>query len=76
MSDDDGRELWRRYADGAAPAAGGAACPDEAALAAWLDGRAGDAAGLSVEAHLASCARCRRSWRPRSRPSPKRASSG
>jgi len=49
------RQLWRRWA---APSEAGP-CPDEMALAAYLDGSAPADEAERVEAHLAGCDACR-----------------
>lgn len=55
----DERDLaaWRWYAPRAGKSGSGE-CPDELALAAWLDGRARPELADRIEAHLAECPDC------------------
>jgi anti-sigma factor RsiW len=56
--DEDGRDLWRRYAAAREGAPSGERCPDVAALAGFLDGTIGESERARLETHLARCSRC------------------
>jgi len=55
--DRDERALWSRFSCGRS--APGAVCPDETALAAYVDGNAGAEERAAIEQHLCDCDRCR-----------------